>query len=300
VSSTFACSITPFGADGALDETAARAHFLRLCEAGVGVYAGGSSPGEQYALAPDEVERLLRVAVEVCKGRVPVRAMGVEARHAREMREFAALAARCGVEALQIYSLDVGHGSQPTPAELERYFRSVLESTDLPCVLSSHFLGGYLLPEALIERLLLAYRHVIGLNVSSNDLAYLCRVLERVAGRADVHVGGPLHALSALAMGASGFLSAEANVAPRLARALIDAWDRSDLPGAAAAYARLMALYTTRPLAPEGASVRWLKTALELLGLPGGALREPNLPLPDDERARVARRLEQLGIRNAV
>src|SRR5262245_18196688 len=199
-----------------------------MADAGIGVYAGGSSPGEQYALTPDEVERLLRAAVAECKGRVPVRAMGVEPRHARAMREFAALAARCGVDSLQIYSLDVGHGSQPAPEELEAYFRSASEGTELPYVLSSHFLGGYVLPESLIERLIGDYRQVIGLNVSSNDLAYLGRVIERVAGRVEVHVGGPLHALSALGMGGSGFLSAEANVAPRLARAVTDAWDRSD------------------------------------------------------------------------
>jgi 4-hydroxy-tetrahydrodipicolinate synthase len=300
LSSAFVCSITPFARDGSLDEPAARAHFRRMADAGLGVYAGGSSPGEQYALAPEEVERLLRAAVAMCRGRVAVRAMGVEPRHAREMREFAELAARCGIDALQIYSLDVGHGSRPAPAELEHYFRSALESTDLPCVLSSHFLGGYVLPEPLIERLLHDYRQVIGLNVSTNDLAYLRRVLECVAGRAEVHVGGPLHALSALAMGGSGFLSAEANVAPRLARALVDAWDRADLPAAAAAYARLMALYTTRPLAPDGASVRWIKAALEILGLPGGGLREPNLPLAAEERARVASRLEKLRIRDSI
>jgi 4-hydroxy-tetrahydrodipicolinate synthase len=300
LSSAFVCSITPFARDGALDEPAARAHFRRMADAGLGVYAGGSSPGEQYALDRDEVERLLRAAVAECRGRVPVRAMGVEPRHAREMHEFAALAARCGVDALQIYSLDVGHGSQPSAAELEHYFRSVLESTELPCVLSSHFMGGYVLPESLIEQLLAGYPQVIGLNVSTNDLAYLSRVLERVAGRAAVHVGGPLHALSALAMGGSGFLSAEANVAPRLARAVIDAWDRGDLAGVAAAYGRLMALYTTRTVAPQAASVRWIKAALAHLCLPGGELREPNLPLPPEARERVAQRLEQLRIRDSV
>jgi dihydrodipicolinate synthase/N-acetylneuraminate lyase len=300
VSSTFCCSITPFAPGGALDEAAARAHFERLCAAGVGVYAGGSSPGEQYSLLPEEVERLLRAAVEVCKGRVAVRAMGVEARHAREMCAFAALAARCGVDALQIYSPDVGHGAIPCAAELETYFRTVLGSTELPCVLSSHFLGGYVLPEELIERLIADHPHVVGLNVSTNDLAYLARVLERVAGRVEVHMGGPLHALSALALGASGFLSAEANIAPRLARALVDAWDARDLEGAARAYARLMALYCTRPVSGAGASVRWLKAALEHLGLPGGALRDPNLPLPREERERIGQRLERLRVREVL
>jgi 4-hydroxy-tetrahydrodipicolinate synthase len=300
VSSAFVCSITPFARDGALDESAARAHFRRMADAGIGIYAGGSWPGEQYALELEEVERLLRAAVEESRGRVAVRAMGVEPRHAREMCEFAALAARCGVDGLHVYSLDVGHATLPTAAELERYFRTVLEATELPCVLSSHFLGGYVLSTGLIERMLADYRHVIGLCVSTHDLAYLCRVLECVGGRAEVHVGGPLHALSALALGAQGFLSVEANIAPRLARAVTDAWDRADLPAAAAAYARLMGVFALRPETPDGATVRWLKAALELLGLPGGGLREPNLPLPREERARLAERLERLRIRGGL
>jgi 4-hydroxy-tetrahydrodipicolinate synthase len=297
--SAFCCSITCFDAAGRLDEDGLRRHFGRLAGAGLGVYVGGSSPGEQYSLSRAEAERLLRIAVEVLKGRVPVRAMGVEPRTAGEMQELAALAADCGVDAFQIYSLDVGHGSQPSETELEHYFSSVLESTALPAVLSSHFLGGYVLAPGLLERLLDRHPQVIGLNVSTNDLAYLSGLLERFAGRVQIHVGGVLHALSAMAMGGSGFLSAEANIAPRLARAIVDRWNAGDLAGASQAYARHMRLYTTRPPGPVG-SVRWIKAALEILGLPGGGLRSPNLPLPSEERERIARRLEALGIRGEL
>jgi 4-hydroxy-tetrahydrodipicolinate synthase len=297
--STYCCSITCFDAEGKLDEEGLRRHYRRLAQAGIGVYAGGSSPGEQYALSRAEVERMLRIAVEELKGRVPVRAMGVEPRHAGQMQELAALAADCGADAFQVYSLDVGHGSQPSEPELEHYFRSVLERAKLPVVLSSHFLGGYVLSEALLERLLGEHPQVIGLNVSTNDIAYLSRLLERFAGRVEIHVGGPLHAPSAMAMGASGFLSAEANIAPRLARAVVDRWNARDFAGAFEAYTRFMRLYTTRP-AGAGGSVRWIKAALESLGLPGGGLRSPNLPLPPEERERIARRLEELGIRSEL
>ncbi len=103
--STFCCSITPFAADGSLDERALRAHFARLSAAGVGVYVAGSSPGEGYALSRDEVRRCLEIAVAELRGRVPVRAMGVEPRSARDMVEHTALAAACGVDAVQILSL---------------------------------------------------------------------------------------------------------------------------------------------------------------------------------------------------
>jgi hypothetical protein len=39
------------------------------------------------------------------------------------------------------------------------------------------------LPEGRIERLMGDYRHLIGLNVSTNDIAYLGRVVERIARR---------------------------------------------------------------------------------------------------------------------
>ena len=48
--STFVISITPFTADGALDEPGLRAHLGRLGDAGIGVYLTGSGSGEGYTL----------------------------------------------------------------------------------------------------------------------------------------------------------------------------------------------------------------------------------------------------------
>ena len=47
-------------------------------------------------------------------------------------------------------------------------------------------------------------------------------LLDAVDTRVDVHVGGPVLALSALAVGATGYLSSEANIAPKLCQSLID------------------------------------------------------------------------------
>src|SRR4029453_4567340 len=112
-----------------------------------------------------------------------------------------------GVDAAQIYSLDIGHGGRPTSDTQERYFRTALEAPRLPSIVSSHFFGGYVL--------------LVGFNVTSPEIPYLVRVLEAVGGRAEVHVGGPMHALTALALGGQGFLSSEANYVPRTGARLI-------------------------------------------------------------------------------
>ncbi|WP_406207155.1 dihydrodipicolinate synthase family protein [Streptomyces sp. NBC_01017] len=69
--------VTPFGADGSLDEE----RLARHIESGVAAGAGGvfvaCGPGEFHALTPDEIEQATRVAVQTTAGRVPVLAAAV-------------------------------------------------------------------------------------------------------------------------------------------------------------------------------------------------------------------------------
>ena len=286
VPSTFVISITPFTADGGLDEPGLLAHLGRLGDAGIGVYLAGSGSGEGYTLDDGEVERVLTIGAETLAGRVPVRAMGVEPRTAAQMVATARLAARSGVEALQIYSLDQGHGNRPSRVELDRYLRTVLDATTLPAVLSSHQSVGYLVAPDLIGSLLDDYDQVIGVNCSTLDVTYVLRVIEAVDGRADVHVGGPLHALTCLGLGGQGYLSSDGNLAPRLCVSVIDAYRAGDLAGCHEAYRTLMRLYAaTRDLGGVAAT----KAALDLLGLPGGPPRPPRLPVDTATRERIQR-----------
>src|SRR5690349_3064009 len=116
---TYCCTVTCFADDGRIDDASMRAHFVRIAQAGVGLYVGSPSPGEGATLTPKELAHLLSLAKEAAGGRVAVRAMGVEPRHSAEMKSLVAIAADAGVDAVQIYSLDIGHGVKPSPDELE-------------------------------------------------------------------------------------------------------------------------------------------------------------------------------------
>ena len=124
--STFVISITPFTEDGAFDEDAFRAHLRRMAAGGVGVYVGGGGSGEGYTLNDAETHRVVEVAVEELRGKVPVRAMGVEPRLAADMIRYIQMADAVGVDACQVYSLDQGHGHRPNEAEIEAYFTDIL------------------------------------------------------------------------------------------------------------------------------------------------------------------------------
>src|SRR5215475_7555571 len=130
-------SLVPFDEKMRLDETALRKHLRRLGEAGVSVYLGAVGAAEGYTLTQDERDRVLAIGVEELKGKVMVRAAGVEPRDVDEMVRFLRSAEALKVDAAQIYSLDMGHGVLPNRKEIEYFFRTTIEATSLPVTISN-------------------------------------------------------------------------------------------------------------------------------------------------------------------
>lgn len=290
---TFTISITPFDEDGAIDEEAMRAHLRRLGAAGMGVYVGGGGSGEGYTLALDETRRLLEIAVEELKGIVPVRAMGVEPRTARQMIDFLAMARETGVEAAQVYSLDVGHGHVPLPRELDAYFGEVLSAIDMPLVLSSHQSVGYVIPAPVIIALYERYPQLIGLNISHQDPNYLRTLVDALGHRVDICVGGPHQGPLVFAYGGQGYLSSEGNLAPKLCVGIIEAARAGDNVRYLELWGKVMRL--TMALYGNG-GIRVTKAVLNKLGLPGGYPRKPRLPAEEDAVARAMAVVEEIGL----
>jgi 4-hydroxy-tetrahydrodipicolinate synthase len=108
-----------------------------------------------------------------------------------------------------------------------------------------------------------------------------------------VHVGGPQQALAAWSLGATGFLSSEANLAPELCSGLVAACASGDGAALTARFGTLVRL----SLAFYGAGgIRATKAVLDRLGLPGGVPRKPQLPVDDAVAERLVRLVEELGI----
>jgi dihydrodipicolinate synthase/N-acetylneuraminate lyase len=153
---------------------------------------------------------------------------------------------------------------------------------------------GYMIPIDMLGRLIDDYPHIIGINCTTRDLDYLKLVLELADGRVDVHVGGPQLALAALELGGQGFLCTEAILAPKLCGSLIRHHLDHDNTLTAATHERIMRLSAINIW--PGGSLRFTKSALRVLGLPGWHLRPPYLPLDDAALEQIARGLDELRI----
>ncbi len=290
-------SITPFDEQGRLDEAAFRKHLGRLRDAGVAVYVAGGGSGEAYAYTPEERDRVLAIAVEELKGKVPVRAMGCEPRLASEMVNFMHAAERAKVDAAQIFSLEIGHGAHPTYAELDRYYSTIIESTSLPVYLSSHRTVGYFLPLNLVEHLVNRYPSIAGIAYGGADTTYLGELIARVGERIEVHCAGPTNALSVLGLGGNGFMGGEGNFSPALVASVISAYQNDDHAALAENFGKLVALNAldTR-FGGTPSSMRAMKPLLNAFGLPGGTLRPPRLPIGAAELEQAIQAVLKLNI----
>ncbi|MEO8753314.1 MAG: dihydrodipicolinate synthase family protein, partial [Casimicrobiaceae bacterium] len=227
--SAFVMSITPFAANGALDEPAYRAHLRRLCAAGVGVYVGGSASGEGFSLSPEERDRVLAIAIEELKGKVPVRAMGCEVRHLAETLDYLQATAPHALDAVHVFAPEMGHASKPTTAELETYYGAAIAATAHRVVLSTYQALGFDVPVALLERLVARFPQIAGFFYGGTDARYLSTVIARLADRIEIHCAGPYNALTTLGLGGAGFMGHEGNLSPELPARVIAAFERGDL-----------------------------------------------------------------------
>jgi dihydrodipicolinate synthase/N-acetylneuraminate lyase len=277
------CTVTPYDAEGRLDEPGVVDLVERIAGRGVGLAIGTASPGEGFALSLDETECFYDLVVRAAAGRVPVCAMGVEPRNADQLRPIIRIAERTGIDVMQLYTVDPGHAMKLTDPEMERYFTTLLDEMTIPAAISTHVYNG-LVPLEVLARLLDRYDSIATIHCTS-EVNYLQQLVDLVDGRCEILVGGPMQALSTLAIGGQGFLCSEGNIAPVVVGELQDAIRAGDLDAAKTAYRQLNGVFSLNRW--PGGTVRFLKTAMGLLGRPGAYTRPPFALLDDDKTAIV-------------
>jgi 4-hydroxy-tetrahydrodipicolinate synthase len=294
---TFTMSITPFRADGQIDEAALRAHLRTQRDAGVGVCLCSQGSGEGDLLSTEERLRVYEIGVDELEGHVPVYAAGIGLAHSTErIVALAKQASAIGVDAVYILAPRPG-ALVPRPIEIETYYREVIEAIDCGVAVSNNSaLAGYSFSADLIETLVADYPHVTEVLIADNVgplINQVKRLANSIGDRVTIRVGMSNQSLLAHAAGARGILNFEANIAPRLTEGLWTALLAGDGDQALQRYGRFIELNL---LCARFGNPRVIKEALQLLGRDGGHLRRPHLPLDARERDELAAGLARLAL----
>ena len=275
--------VTTFdAASGELDlpafETNLRAHLA----AGLHGLVVAGSTGEAVLLDESERERLVESARAVIpRDRLLIVGAGAEA--TRTVIRRARHAARAGANAVLVVSPHY-YSAAMTADALRAHFRRVADESPVPVVLYNiPKYVGFAIPPALGAELSV-HPNVIGIKDSSGDRDQLSGYLRAQGDGFAVLTGSGTMYQASLAAGARGGILAVALFAPEASLAVYEASGRGDAAAALAAQALLAPLGAT---IVGALGVAGVKAALDLVGLRGGAVRPPLMPLGPSDLEKV-------------
>lgn len=181
-----------------------------------------------------------------------------------------------------------------TPAALRDHYLAVAEASPVPVILYQvppRFSGVELEPGLVAE--VARHPNVIGLKDSSGDLRVLGGLIDACHGYASVLAGSGAILYAALEMGAVGGILAVALMLPRECADLCIAFDAERFGEAGRLQERIAPLH--KAVVGE-LGIPGIKSALDSLGMHGGAPRPPIQPLRNRDAGKLADALAAAGI----
>jgi len=273
---------SPFDEEGNIDAAA----FARLCELqienGASALVVCGTTGEAPTLSPKEHRDLIRTAVSLARGRIPVIA-GAGANATAHAIELARDAEAAGADA--ILSV-VPYYNKPTQAGLYAHFREIAGSAGLPVILydvPSRTACGF--TDETVARLAELPR-VMGLKDAAGDATRPARLRPLIGTDFRLLCGDDAIALAYIAQGGDGCISVTSNIAPGLCRNMFLAW-RHNQSVRAQRLARPIAQLTAA-LFRDGNPVG-VKYALSLFGLMSPSVRLPLVEASQQSRTDLGR-----------
>jgi 4-hydroxy-tetrahydrodipicolinate synthase len=281
---------TPF-AGGRVDERALQALIeFQIANGTQGLVPCGTT-GEAATLSMDEHRRVIEVTVAAAAGRVPVVA-GTGSNNTVEAIHLTKAAKAAGAAGALLIA---PYYNKPTQEGLYRHFVAVAEAADLPFILYNiqSRTAVNVLPETIV-RIAQACPRLVGVKEASGSLEQISQLHALLGSRLDILSGDDALTLPVMAVGGTGVISVVANIAPRQTADLVAACAAGDFRRALPLHERLLPLVKAMFLETNPAP---LKAALEMLGLCGGELRLPMVPVASATAAKVRAELEAFGMK---
>lgn len=294
--------VTPLHEDRSLDIDSLERSIERQIAAGIhGLFVLGSS-GEVVYSTDERRREILSATMRIVDGRIPVLA-GVIDTQTQRVIDHIHVAEDFGVDAIVATAPFYGLGG---PANVERHFRVLSESTSLPifaydipvCVHTK--LTPHMLVELGREGVLAGVKDSSGDDVS---FRFLVRLNEKAGHPLQLLTGHEVVVDGAYLSGADGCVPGLGNVDPHAYVRQWDAYQAGDWQKVRLEQDRLADLMTIA-LAPQGvqgfgAGVGSFKTALQLMGIfSSNQMPEPVQRLEGDNVERIAEVLRTAGLVN--
>lgn len=275
--------VTPFLSDAqqSLDLEGFRSNIEALLAAGVHGIVPTGSTGESATLSFEEHERVVEVAVETARGKVPVLA-GTGSNNTAEALRFTRAAKEIGADGALLIS---PYYNKPNRAGLFQHFTKIAD-LDIPVVLYNvpGRTGQNLAPDLVIE--LAAHPNIVGIKEASGNVGQVSQIIEGTLDEEFAVISGDDNlTLPILALGGEGVISVAANVEPVRMVRLYEAFRAGDWTGALELHYELSPLFRALFIDTNPIPV---KKAVGLRGMAAGPVRLPLSDLDEEKTAILA------------
>jgi 4-hydroxy-tetrahydrodipicolinate synthase len=287
--------VTPFNADGTIDEDRLRVLVDRQINSGVRLLVPCGTTGESATMTEAEDQRVIAITVEVARGRARVIA-GAGSNSTAAAIEYSERARDLGADAV----LQVAPWyNKPTQEGLYAHFRAIAEAIPATPIMLYNVPGrtSSNIELKTVLRLARDCENVVAIKEASGSLA---QIMEILRGRPDnfyVLSGDDAVTLPLIALGAEGIVSVAANEIPELMSRLTEFALAGNWAEARALHYRILPLMEINFIESSPGPV---KAAMAMMGLLEENFRLPLVPITEQSRARVREVISELGLLETV
>ena len=281
--------VTPFCADGSLDEPTLRGLVKRQIAAGIDFLVPCGTTGESPTLTREEHLRVVEITVELAKGRVPVLA-GAGGYNTAEVIALARELALIGVDGILSVT---PYYNKPTQEGLYQHYRAIAAAIPLPMVLYSvQGRTGINIEPATVKRLA-GIESIVGIKEASGSVAQMAAILNMVPENFVVLSGDDAIALPLISLGGRGVISVVSNEIPAEMAELTRAALQGDFSRARELHRRYHPLMEINFVESNPIPV---KAAMAEMGLLEASWRLPLVAPKAENLSRIRGVLESLGM----
>ena len=281
--------VTPFS-DGKVDYPSLEELIEFQIENGTHGIVPVGTTGESPTLSHAEHREVIRFTVETVRGRIPVVA-GTGSNCTEEAVNLTEFAEKAGADAALVVT---PYYNKPTQDGIYRHFRELADKTSIPLVLYNvpGRTAANVEPET-VARLFHDCENVTGIKEATGSVEQASRIIHLCGEEIVVLSGDDAVNYPLLAVGAKGFITVTANVAPRDVAELYDRFARGEIEEAKKLHYRLLPLNSVLFVESNPIPV---KAALALMGKTSADIRAPLYPLSGKNLERLETELRNYGL----
>jgi len=282
--------VTPFRADGSLDEETLRKLVRRQIEHGIDFLVPCGTTGESPTLTRDEHVRVVAITVEEsrrdAKKRTPVLA-GAGGYNTHEVIELGRECQRVGADGILSVT---PYYNKPTQEGLYQHYKAIASAVPLPLVVYSvqGRTGVNVEPATLVR--LADIDNIVGVKEASGNISQMAEVLQYVPDTFNVLSGDDAITIPLIALGGRGIISVASNQIPDVMTRIARLANTGDFAGARELHRKYFALMQSNFVESNPIPVKW---SMYRMGLLEPVYRLPMVPPTEANQNKIEKALER-------